>query len=445
MLARISIFILFIQSSNYLSTARLVEVSPLKCRGKFAPYVDNILFPAAFLSRGKLEIIESSEDEDPNKVILCDLMPIPLLDGRGQALVTQLQCQTEQKSVQFGFDSKSVSNLFVNFDKGLYDNLPYGWRKDINAKLELFNVIQKSPGTDNIFIDTMTALLDAHIAGLLIEVKDELSSNSVSIGAAIVLCRKSAADEWKVSSTNPQLPLVSNIDDVEEINQCTACIVNCHLDELIAVSLLTGKNILIPQSLFAASAIDAKLTNASDDSELSIYGPVFRSAKKRLEWKERSREGISSTQNSGSMGEVTLALPAWEIFDAKRFLQMSSVEKRATLRASGVTSLPRPREGLDSLDRALVDQMDEAVRGEFLRLLQISSPNTKSPRQGVLQAMGEALDDGDLKKAEALRDQFIMMTAIRADPTQKEGSYDRYLDQDDWYMAARRKAMAPKK
>ena len=39
----------------------------------------------------------------------------------------------------------------------------------------------------------------------------------------------------------------------------------------------------------------------------------------------------------------------------------------------------------------------------------------------------------------------MMITARRADPTQPEGSYDPYLDQDDWYMAARRKAMAPKK
>lgn len=30
------------------------------------------------------------------------------------------------------------------------------------------------------------------------------------------------------------------------------------------------------------------------------------------------------------------------------------------------------------------------------------------------------MDEGDLEKAEALRDQFSAMTAIRADPTQRE-------------------------
>jgi hypothetical protein len=275
----------------------------------------------------------------------------------------------------------------------------------------------------------MTTLLDAEIVDLLIEVKDELSSNSISIGAAIVFCRKSVVSDWKISLSNPQLPVVSSTDDLEDIDQCTACIVNCHLDELIAISLLTGKSILIPQSLFASSAIDARLINDCDDTEskeqLSIYGPIFGSPEKRQNWREKSRDGISNNQKSGNIGDVVVALPAWEIFDAKRFLKMSSVEKRAALRASGVTTLPRPRQGLDSLDRALVEQMDEAVRGEFLRLLSISSNNTESPReesprQGMLQAMGEALDAGDLEAAEALRDQFAAMTAIRADPTQRE-------------------------
>lgn len=253
-------------------------------------------------------------------------------------------------------------------------------------------------------MDRITTLLDANIVDLLIEGKDELSSNSISLGAAIVLCRKSVVNDWKISRSNPQLPVVSSTDDPEKIDRCTACIVNCHLDELIAVSLLTGKPILIPQSLFASSAIDARLINESNENKLklvlSIYGPIFRSPEKRRDWKEKSRDGISNDQKSGDIGEVAIAVPAWEIFDAKRFLKMSSVEKRATLRASGVTALPRPRQGLDSLDRALVEQMDEAVRGEFLRLLSISSPDRSSPRepsprQGVLQAMGEALEEGD--------------------------------------------------
>jgi hypothetical protein len=47
----------------------------------------------------------------------------------------------------------------------------------------------------------------------------------------------------------------------------------------------------------------------------------------------------------------------------------------------------------------------------------------------MLLQIGMALEEGDTARAEALREKFALMTARRADPTQKEGSYDRYLDQ----------------
>jgi hypothetical protein len=113
-----------------------------------------------------------------------------------------------------------------------------------------------------------------------------------------------------------------------------------------------------------------------------------------------------------------------------------SVEKRAVLRASGVISLPRPREGLDALDRALLDKMDVAVRGEVLRLLGDDderflslAKQWESPRQVLLMEIGKALEEGEINKAEELREKFAAMTMRRADPTQREGSYDQYLDQ----------------
>ena len=66
-------------------------------------------------------------------------------------------------------------------------------------------------------------------------------------------------------------------------------------------------------------------------------------------------------------------------------------------------------------------------------------------RAQLLKMMGEALEAGDVRGAEDLRGQFAKKTYVRADPTQDEGAYDRYLDQDDWYAEARRRAMAPKK
>ena len=66
-------------------------------------------------------------------------------------------------------------------------------------------------------------------------------------------------------------------------------------------------------------------------------------------------------------------------------------------------------------------------------------------RVSLLRRIGEALDDDDMEIAVKLRQEFAYKTALRADPTQAQGSYDPYLDQDAWYQEQRRRAMAPRK
>ena len=108
--------------------SRFIELTPLKCRGTFSASRDNVV-PAAYLSRGKLEVFESGEGGNQNRAILCDLVPIPLLDKRGESLVSQLQ-DNQQTSAQFGFDPNSINGILINRDKGIYDNLPYCWRSE---------------------------------------------------------------------------------------------------------------------------------------------------------------------------------------------------------------------------------------------------------------------------------------------------------------------------
>ena len=419
--------------------SRLVALSPLKCKGSLRG-AGGELVPSVYLSRGKLEIIENAEGSGSSSAVLCDVIPVPLLNSRGESLVSQL-LKKNKKSTQFGFDPFSADAILVNRDGGLYDNLPYCWRKDTNAKLELFNLVQKSKGEGN-FLKAVDSILGSQVTGILIELRDQLTTDIVVLGGAVVFCRNAVADDWKMSTSNTEIPTTSSKDDPDEVSASSACIIECHMDELIAVSLLTGLPIFMPKSLYDSLAIDATLTNddnSGGSSEMSICGPTFRTRADRQQYKE-------STRGSKQSGYVSEASPAWEIFDAKKFINMSPVEKRATLRASGVTSLPRPRDGLDSLDRALLEKMDEAVRGEVLRLKgREEGPSIQSPRQAVLKSIGEALDMGDVEKAKSLREEFMSMTARIADPTQAAGSYDPYLDQDDWYMAERRRAMAPKK
>ena len=463
--------VLFLLLERISMAIRLVKLTALRCKGKFIPASESSEVSAAFLSQGQLEVLES-EDDDSNEAILCDLMPVPLFDSRGDRLVTSL--------LTTGIDPYSVGGFLVNRDNGLYDNIPWDWKgKNNRAKLDLYNELQQvryekkfQANPELAFFTALNDILHSKITGLFFEVRDELSTNSVSLGAAIIVSKNEVAQQWKLSRANNGLPAASSTD--ADIRDHDACVVNCHPDELLALSVLLKLPIYIPEPLFESSTIDARLINyedvsdkqsSSNDSETSsdeeegvsnkqkqqkksstmtIYAPVFRSASQRAAWSKRGDSNAIKKEPKNKD-----ILPAWDIFDPKKFLQMSSVEKRAVLRASGVTSLPRPREGLNPLDRALIDKMDEAVRAEVRRMMGGSTENVSSipttGRQAKLQALGQAMEEGDMETAERLREEFMVMTDRLADPTQAQGSYDKYLDQDEWYMEQRRKAMAPKK
>jgi len=445
---------------------RLVRLTALKCGGKLRPPSSDTDVAAAFLSKGKLEVLESEDDEEgdagsgsgSNEAILCDVMPVPLFDARGKAMVTELLTNPAS------YDKFAVAPYLVNRDGGIYDALPWAWKgKGAQARLDFYKLLQQvrvdprfKGAPERAFFTALEDQLDAVVTGLFFEVRDELASDRVSLGSALVVARTAVAAEWRLSLRGSGLPTASSTDP--DIRDHDACVVTCTPDELVALSAVLDLPIYMPEELFDSSAVDARLINyGSDDDDgnggesssnmagkMTIYAPVFRSAQQRTAWE---RQGSGRTAPS-SRPDIR---PAWEIFDAKTFFGMSSAEKRATLRASGVTSLPRPREGLDSLDRALVDKMDDAVRAEVLRMraAQQGAPllggnAPASGRQAVLQQLAQALEDGDVARAESLREKFVLMTERRADPTQQEGTYDRFLDQDEWYQEQRRRAMAPK-
>lgn len=217
----------------------------------------------------------------------------------------------------------------------------------------------------------------------------------------------------------------------------------------------------MPKVLYVGAALDAQISKSGSNSNDSVEG------------KRDNGLLLSASLKTGPNGNVVQdnAKPAWEIFNPQTFLKMSEVRKRATLRASGVKELPRPREGKAALDKVLFDLMDDAVRGEVRRLDVSSSISTNeytpaggdvsgsgsssslnkvparalggvvSKRQEVLRLMISALGEDNIEKAEEFRERFAILTAIKADPTQAEGSYQQFLDQDEWYMQERRKAM----
>ena len=66
----------------------------------------------------------------------------------------------------------------------------------------------------------------------------------------------------------------------------------------------------------------------------------------------------------------------------------------------------------------------------------------KSTRGVLLEALQRAVADERFREAAELAVRLQIETARRLDVTQDEGSYDRYLDQDEWYAQARRRSQS---
>ena len=102
------------------------------------------------------------------------------------------------------------------------------------------------------------------------------------------------------------------------------------------------------------------------------------------------------------------------------------------------------------LDDLLLPIMDEAVRRDILTAQAYDAGDYeevqrlvagKSRRQELLEAIQAAEQAGNDEYAERLRNDLDLATELRADFTQDEGSYSRFLDKDEWYEAQRRRAM----
>lgn len=443
-------------SSTAQTNNQLMALRPINVQGKYRLPSGQDL-DSVFLGRKDLDVISSEDSEKDDEVLVCDLVPL-LLTRRPFSDPDQFRI------------SVLSPNPMVNRDRGFYDSLPFTWaasrdgsmKRAQDAKKAIFDkcsIVKGNPGVA--LLKAMKDVLDAEVRGLFIEVVDEYGGDAggVVLGSSAIVAQgdankyrisrksdaaiRSVEDLRKLPISKPWLE-TNQVDDrvrdmvaqeettKEENDDAVVTTVTCHLDEVVGLSRSLDMPIWMPRGLFDKVCEDVRLTKS----------PMLLSAPS-TDRKTSTSSSFSGPKN-GEDGDVDTV---WTIYNPKEFVGMSAVRKRDLLRASGARSLPRPREGKEALDAVLVDLMDAAVRSEFQRLSS-STPSGGdaggSERAALLRRMGEALENDDLAVATSLRKEFAFKTALRADPTQEVGSYDPYLDQDDWYAEARRKAMQPK-
>lgn len=111
--------------------------------------------------------------------------------------------------------------------------------------------------------------------------------------------------------------------------------------------------------------------------------------------------------------------------------------------------LPRPRvlrqrkdKGGNPLDKLLLPLIDESVRRQYLirdaeRRQEVETVKRlkaeKSRRQTAKEKAEAAREAGSEDVAEWWEQEADLYEGLRADVTQDEGSYSRFLDKDEWY------------
>ncbi|KAJ1409058.1 hypothetical protein B484DRAFT_423413, partial [Ochromonadaceae sp. CCMP2298] len=337
---------------------KLLKLTPIKCQGSFV-FPSGTRVPAAFLSKEKLEILQ-----DEGAITLCDVVPILIPDDPMRVTASLARPVPLDKLA-----------MLTMRDNGVYDNLPYAWGTAYTKK-GLYTFLNEARNKAvtleqhfSLFQAGMADQLDLVLTGLLVEVEDSFA-DGVSLGGAMVLARPAFASQYTLSA-NPTLPSQA----AEAAAQ--ACVVNCRLDELVGFALSSGLPVHMSSSLYDRVAVDASLVNNKDQNTI-IHPPLTqlrprRSAPKPPQEKEEKKEKEEKEEKE--------VFPAWEIFDPRQFFQLSAAEKREILRASGVRKLPRPRQGA-LLDDLLLDLMDDAVRGEVMRLQYVAAREREAQGQG---------------------------------------------------------------
>ena len=119
----------------------------------------------------------------------------------------------------FNSSSDNIQSYILNRDKGLYDNLPYAYKKgpskknlydffsNVNSKVDI-KISNKKVQINSYssFLKGIELQLDAKLTGLFIEVSGEISTNSVALGGAAIFA--------KTNNANVIKQILNQIDDL---------------------------------------------------------------------------------------------------------------------------------------------------------------------------------------------------------------------------------------
>lgn len=499
--------------TEYIRAMRLKE--DVQTENGFVKADRNSL-PSFFLAPKKISIEECIIDEDGSscqRVILREIVPVPLRSGAEteSALMAAMSSSTVVKQSRAENKADYIANnyyddddidpryptyswsggVIVDRNNGLFDSLSELFPKWLgkqyggnNLRKVFYDKMKQARGgfdsPYHLFLSLLEELCGLKVTGILMEVADSPSEASLSLGAALMVSRIDQGDGYSINEgestisgireadqsivnyLDPQtkarrnwvLTVTNYRDLVREQRKFSsgAKLVDCFLDEALGLHFATDIPIITSKTLYSRVSVDALLEQRYFVTPKInvVRAPYFEDQREADKWdasleKERARP----PKKVKLVGEIE---------DASTFLSMRLSEKRACLRASGLRTLPRPREGPKKVDAIMIPLLDEEVayevlrrlgetRGDFEAAARMEDYETRKP--ALAKAYNEALKAGQQELAQELITEFNSLATLRYDPSNPDE--DVYavdengqvtaasFDIEEWYWEQRKR------
>ena len=316
--------------------------------------------------------------------------------------------------------------------------------------------------------------LNAEVIGCIIE-DSSLFNGSVIFGGGIVLQRKGRTKE--ISINGEKVELNDSDDDFgnDGIKKGETLLVECDTDEAIGMAIACNVDICMERSEWDKSRLSTPfvfeeaeekgnldilptLTSSSDAITIETQGEGTMSENTKIQAPRGNNLDMtffgSKKDDKRSVFDTTIPIQSLEEFDSM------SIQDKAQLLTSLDSfdgRLPRPRvlkinqddgSGFNALDKQLLPLIDESTRREIMIRKAREEGNIdeidyleseKSARQIAKRNAAIAREEGNDTLAARWEKEAELYADLRADVTQDEGSYSRFLDRDLWYEKTRQK------
>jgi len=338
--------------------------------------------------------------------------------------------------------------------------------------------------------DLLNEILSDQLNAEVIECVLENTSwlgGTIALGGAVVLRRRTPTIETTLMGEKLQTP-----DRDEDFGNLVKggeiFVVECDVDEAIGVALSSGLPIRVEQTIFErASMMGIRVEDSENDGVMS----KFRSIKQKLPYWNVLDSGIAldvegdpANPETSRLSPISIPRTTSSLFDSifeptsnsngdnsasssmfpndnpitsiNQFDSLGNKGKAKTLLEMSNFSgrLPRPRTVRKApatenpLDKLLLPLIDESVRNEYnIREAERRGDfdianelrSKKSNRQKAKERVEIARTEGNEELAQEWETEAEFLEGLRADVTQDEGSYSRFLDKDDWYERDRKR------